>query len=159
MTMSDEDFFKGLCSSIGPVHHVASWLIKQGYMVRIRPTIVRPDFKDRFEYDDGGDLDITMTINVKARTFDFTSAEDFPYKTIMLDEARNIKANGLQTLFYISLNKAWTHCSVVRQDTKAHWVKREVDASNTKDKRTNWECPVGHAEFYDMREDKDKGGG
>jgi len=160
MSNSHEAFSQRLKNSLLPVQLVATWLQQKLALVKINPTQLSPDTESRYEYTDEGDIEIRLRVEVKQSSLPFTSAEDYKYDMIMVDEAYKInKVPKLQLWGYVILNKQQTHCVLVKAETRYLWESEEK-----KDRQKNrWGtfvmCPKEQGEFYNfnpnMRPDKE----
>lgn len=121
---SDSQFITALQQSDLDVRIVASWLAKLGGEVLIRPTLVRPTADDRFAFADAGDLEIRQRVEVKGRNITFTCSEDYPYGTVIVDEARKIdKWKPLSLWGYVVLNASKTHYCCIPATTRKQWAR------------------------------------
>ena len=121
----DKEFVRLLNNSNDVVRMVASKLYKDGYNVRILPSLISPDAESRWDYVDDGDMEIIQRIEVKYKPeIDFKSIDDFPYEDIIIDEAYKVDKKYTSTLFtYIIVNKSKTGYLIIPIWTKQHWFK------------------------------------
>lgn len=80
------DFLRDLAASRLRVNQFAVVQKLLGFSIWMPPETTRPTEAERFNYSDDGDLMIAMRVEHKSRTFNFTSREDFPYPTLIVDE-------------------------------------------------------------------------
>lgn len=93
-----------------------------GYQARKCEQAVRPSAETRFEYSDSGDIEITKKIEVKQRSFDFTSADDYPYETIFISEVYRMKKLLPQLEAVVILSNDGSHAACVSAATRGSWV-------------------------------------
>jgi hypothetical protein len=102
----DPNFIKDLRESRDAVMVAAEWLNKKGFPVVIKPTFERPKSSDMAEFADDGDLEIMQRIEVKRRkSLTFTSKEDFPYDTLIIDVCHTYDKAKIKPYAYIILNE------------------------------------------------------
>lgn len=146
---TDEQFLAALQQSHGHVAAVASWMSGLKFDVLIRPVVARPSFDVRNEFIDSGDIEIRQRVEVKKRGIDFTSASDYPYQTVIVDEQYKVDRIPISHLYgYVVVNKAGTHVCCISKHTKPHWLlSTKFDRKDGQD-RTFYECPVEHCVFF-----------
>lgn len=150
----DPTFAADLKSSDAAVIRVALWLRRcYSNHVHLPPLRVRPTVEEMAEYGDGGDLFISKDgvswkrIEVAVRALAFTSAKDFPYRSIIVDAAHRWDRADPKPYAYIRLNKAVTHAAIISAATAEHWKRTtRRDAGKQRD-RTFLECPIEHVQF------------
>jgi len=145
---TDSQFIAALSESQAHVAGVAAWLQGVGCDVLIRPTLIRPDFESRNEYIDGGDIEIRQRIEVKHRSIEFTSREDYPYPTVIVDEQFKIDRIPRARLWgYVILNESGTHACCIRSATKEQWsTVRRFDRKDGQE-RAFYVCPKDACSF------------
>lgn len=129
-------FLRDLSASWDRVNSFAALHAGRGVSIWLPPESIRPDEAERFEYSDCGDLLVSLRVEHKVRGFDFTSRDDFPYSTVIVDEVykedRKAKDNPLG-LFVIESAKG-QHAAVVYGWTRPHWVvERRHDAAQDRE--------------------------
>ncbi|MFA5054071.1 MAG: hypothetical protein WC565_08425 [Parcubacteria group bacterium] len=146
-------FLTALAESAASVNLCAAWLARHGYQTRIVPTVVRPDSSVRMQYGDGGDIEITKRVEVKQRSLPFTSASDYPYPTVLVDEVYKVDRLGMTGLDgYMIVNSDGTVACVVKKATRPHWsVESRWDSSQSRQCEF-YACPVGLCEFVSLSE-------
>lgn len=75
---------------------------------------------------DNGDMMIFARIEHKVRNIDFTSRDDFPYKSIIIDEVYKVNKKEDKVLMYVLENKAGTHAAVVYGCTYLQWKIKDT---------------------------------
>jgi len=139
---TDEEFISALKKSDESVKRVAEWLARLQCEVMIRPTVIRPETKDRFDYIDDGDIEIRQRVEVKNRSFSFTSANDYPFETVIIDSKRNIDRIPRRQLWgHIILDEKLTHAAVVKTETRKHWDLLEVYNNKDRSNCVMWVIP------------------
>ena len=146
----DSSFVQDLFDSQAVVLEAAKWLLNKGYKVTVNPTRVRPSVEKMAEYADNGDLEINERIEVKGRKIDFTSREDFPYTSIIVDVAHVWDRAKPKPAFYLLFNRARTHIAVVGRSTREAWVKVEKMDKGKNRMRTFYECPIERVKFSEV---------
>ena len=117
---SDPSFIADLRKSKESVAVAAKWLSEKGYPVIVRPTFERPSVEQMDEYADDGDIEIVQRIEVKRRQqLTFTSREDFPYETVIVDACHCYDRARPKPYAYIIFNREMT-AAFVMQEIK--WV-------------------------------------
>ena len=134
-------FLKDFRSSIRSVEKFAAILKNRGVQVWLPPTQVTPDFESRMEYADGGDLMLQLRAEHKVRSLNFTSREDFPFPTILIDEKYKIDSKADSPLFAYFIQSEDGQCvACVYGHTKHRWQVEE-----SYDKRQGRSC-----QFYSI---------
>jgi hypothetical protein len=139
---------------------VGDWLRRLGYEVRIPDQNLRPTAALRHLYSDDGDLfvttkGITKAVEVKHRSIDFTSAFDYPFPTIIVNEAHLLTDERLAKIFgYVIVNDPGTHVAVVRPHTRPFWIASPPTWIAAQQR---WEtflaCPLYFASYYRLTTD------
>jgi hypothetical protein len=136
------------------VYPVAEHAHRRGArIVQINPLIVRPNRDEREGYGDDFDLRIFKLgdndwkrYEVKGKgKIDFSSADDFPYSTVLLDRTNKTDKCLVDGFFIVSKDKR--HAAYVPMSTRDHW--REVtkyDGDKGYEVRL-YECPKELASF------------
>lgn len=120
---TDAAFLASLANSESAVLSMGKWLRGLGADVLMRPTVARPEYKSRMAYVDAGDLEIRLRVEVKHRDIEFTSAADYPYPTVLVDEARKAEQHSTLTLWgYLIVSRSRTHFCFISATTKKHWT-------------------------------------
>lgn len=141
---SDACFVGALEQSKSCVAAVAAWMAKHNCDVLIRPTVVRPDFESRNDYADHGDIEIRQRVEVKHRSIDFTSVDDYPYPTVIVDEKYKVDRIPRSKLWgYLIVNRQGTHVCCVKPDTQAQWLVESKHDNKDGQRREFYVCPKG----------------
>ena len=127
---------------------VARWLGQRGHNVIVRGVHVRPSVEHRGDYRDEGDLEITKRIEVKHRQFAFTSADDYPFDSVMVTIAHCHDRAHPKPSGYFILNATCTVAAYVPGDTEPQWT-RVTCLSRGRD-REFYVCPVSLVRFIDL---------
>jgi len=153
--IDDPNFVDDLKKSDSHVAKVVKWLQGKGITARKQPIKIRDKVENMSAFSDDGDIFIDWQggeerVEAKQRHINFTSENDFPYGTIIVDAAHNWDNANPKPRFYILTNDAVTHCCVVKGSTYDNWIR--VKKWDRFKKRDRWflECPVGCAKFYSM---------
>jgi len=95
------------------------------------------------EYSDDGDLGLVQRVEVKRRqTLTFTSKEDFPFDTLIVDACHCYDKARPKPVFYIIFNYEMTAAFIVEGDTYPYWKKVERFDTQKNRKRLFYECPL-----------------
>jgi hypothetical protein len=139
----DPTFERDLEESKLAVSVAAKWLSSKGYPVVVRPTFVRPDASKMSDFSDDGDIEIIQRVEVKRRqSLTFSSKEDFPYQTLIVDVAHAYDNARPKPYMYMIFNKEMTDCLLVECRTFHKWIKTtKYDRHRNRD-RTFYECPI-----------------
>lgn len=139
----DPTFIEDLRESKKAVGVVADWLSSLGYPVVVRPTFERPDPADMGDYGDDGDLEILQRVEVKRRlSLTFTSKEDFPYSTLIVDACHCYDKALPKPCAYVILNRDMTTAFIVESHTQPQWIKKTKFDRFKKRERAFYECPI-----------------
>lgn len=146
--MSDEQFIKELKASQDTVWLAAQFLSEKGHNVVVRAQHIRPTFDQRHQYADSGDLEIIQTVEVKRRPdLHFTSAEDYPFKTIIVDTVSAFDNKKNKPYLYMIVNAEATHAVIITvPNSRKHWIKVMHFNKKDEENRMYYECPkeLGH---------------
>jgi hypothetical protein len=146
---NDPSFIADLRKSKDAVAVAAEWLSAKGYPVVIRPTFERPSVEQMGEYSDDGDIEIVQRVEVKRRqNLTFTSKEDFPYETIIVDACHCYDKARPKPYLYIIFNREMTAAFVVDvKHTLSQW-QRVMKRDRFKGRnRVFYECPLSAVSF------------
>lgn len=134
------------------VFEVALFLRRRGLNLRIPVPILRKSEAERWNCVDDGDIECIQIIQVKWRDLDFTSAADYPHKTIFLDEVYKVDPKLPRLLAYAIVNKSHTSVALIRATTKKHWTIVDVDDENQGRICQTYVCPKEFATFASLIE-------
>lgn len=120
--LTDAKFVTSLASAFQAECAVAVAIARRGAVEITLPTYrVRPTYEQRFAYRDDGDLRMRWhhessrlyRVEVKWRTVNFLTPQDYPYSTAFVDEVVNLDAKDPRPDYYFLCNRALTACLVV----------------------------------------------
>lgn len=127
-----------------------------GCSIAVPPLQLRPSFGERSGYGDDADLlvktatGVWRRAEVKRRKISFTTANDYPYKTLFVD--RSVKADKASPDVYFILNDAMTHAARIDASTKDRWLGPAKKFDRVKHyELTIYECPKVLARFFEIR--------
>jgi len=148
-------FTRRFAESHKAVEKVAEFLARERKLhVTIPSTELAPNISKSPDYIDKGDI-ICHTANgkeyiieVKGTKTEFTSAKDYPYKTVIINEV--VKAHRIPAFAYFVVNKDRTHAFVVKTDTMEHWTIRHIKDSERGDSEDVYFCEMGWGEFIEL---------
>lgn len=141
-----DDFF----NSFGSVFAVGAYLQRKGFNVVVPVPEIRPDESERMKYADNGDLLITMPVQVKHRSLQFTCANDYPFPTIFIDENYKIEKGRKDLFMYVIVARDGNHAAVIRRETRRYWVQKTIYDKRQKRNCTNQACPKEWATFIKL---------
>jgi len=152
----DPSFIDDLRESKEAVTIAAKWLSDQGYPVIVRPTFERPSAEQMSEYSDDGDIEIVQRVEVKRRqNLTFTSKEDFPYDTLIVDACHCYDRAHPKPYAYIILNREMTKAFVVNvRDTHQLWKRVKKNDRFKGREREFYECPISAVRCVSINEAK-----
>ena len=96
------------------------------------------------KYMDDGDLLITMPLQVKQRSIDFSCHDDYPYDTIFIDEKYKVKKD---TFAYFIVSASGGCAAVIGRETRSHWTTETIYDKHQSRECTNLACPKHLAKF------------
>jgi len=133
---------------------VASWLVSRGHLVSLQPQRYAPSADKWKEYADKGDLMISFRIEVKQRSFDFTSREDWPFKGDFIVCARHSFDDARPKPFgYIHVNRAGTHAGYVRSSSARTWhIENVKDSRYDNVAQETYFAPLNVVTFFALNE-------
>lgn len=146
---SSELFRERLLEAQGSQAMIAAYMASKNYNVRIKPCLLPNN--DKKLVDDGGDLELLLNLQIKVRNLDFTSRKDYPFDTVLIDEAYKIERLKLPQLYgYLILNKKKDHACFVCAKTNKQWRKVERYDSKYKDTRKFYTVNKNFCEFIKL---------
>jgi hypothetical protein len=112
---------------------VALWLVNRGHAVEIQPMREAPTPAEWREYADLGDLHITMRVETKQLSREFTCRADWPFGEDFIVCGKNSFDRAQPKPYaYVILNRAGTHAAFVLASGWRKWR-----AEKRKDSRYN----------------------
>lgn len=151
----DPTFKEDLEASKEVVSAAARWLCDMGYPVVIEPTFVRDNPENRLKYSDNGDLKIQQTVEVKHRPeIPFTSGDDFPYKTIIVDTVHSWARKTPKPHAYLIFNSDLSVVCIIKGETRRHWIQTRKWDNHCNRERSFFECPINKCLFIEVQSKK-----
>ena len=143
-------FLKHLDESIDGVLSAAKWLNKRGYSVTIPPTVASETYEDRMNHVDGGDLFITMRIEVKTLGINFTNKDDWKFRDKFIVCAKHSFDNAKPKPYgYIIQSADMKHIAVVNSSTSKQWyVETRKDSRYENVTQSFYLCPIDLVKFF-----------
>lgn len=150
---TDPTFVDDLLFSQEAVWIMAKWFSNRGFDACIPATKIRPDPSQRREFSDSGDLFIWQgnkeyKIEVKRRKIEFSSKNDFPYKTIIVNRTYLWDDADVKPYAHVILNQSGTAFFQVSSDTADRWTKTIRDNKKANRPMEFYECPIELCGFY-----------
>lgn len=149
--MTDQNharFLRALDDSLPGVLRVAEWLVRRGRNVRISGQHRAPTHEQWQDYSDSGDLMIEQRIEVKHRTFDFTSADDWPYADVAVCAQHSWQRAEQKPLAFVSVSCDMTHVAIVLASSAKHWSVRPcTDSRYDGVTQDTFFCPLSSVTF------------
>lgn len=123
MTENHKRFLQHLEASEGGVWKAARWLHKQGLPVKVNVSGKAPSAEQWSKYTDQGDLEVSMRVEVKNLSADFTSRDDWPFGGDFIVCAKHAYDNARPKPYaFIYLNRARTTLAIVKGESRPRWV-------------------------------------
>lgn len=149
--MSDaqhEAFLARLDASPAAVFRVAQWLHAAGRTVEIPALRKAPTRDVASHYTDHGDLFILARkpVEVKQLSIAFTSADDWPYPEVFVDNAARARHRD-DVAGYVSVNAAGTHMAIITRETQSHWYEVTKRNGKTGFITSYMACPLHFVRF------------
>lgn len=149
MTGQHEKFQQRLAASSKAVFAVAQFYQGKGHTVKIPPVLIAPTAAQAEEYLDDGDLLLLFEkrIEVKHRTFDFSSADDYPYPSVFISNVAAVDRARGQVSAYINVSRDLRCAAIIKYETAEHWFVNKSRASNTGNVEFQYACPLSFVHF------------
>lgn len=150
----DPTFLDALRASRRAVKHVARWLKACGYSGIIHATHERPSPTVMHLYRDPGDITVTyagvgLRVEVKQRTFPFTSPADYPYGTVQIVQCNKFDGVWPPPFLYVIVSQDFRAGILVDvAATRAQWLRVPRYQGNAHRVRDMYECPHEHVTFF-----------
>lgn len=152
-----ERFKRRLIESVPTVERIADWYRSQGYEVKVPPISIRPHRGAWRKHSDKGDMfvamEIWMPVEVKGRSFDFTSRDDFPFRDgAFVCHCRAFDEAHPKPLAIVHTNKARTHVAIIFSYTHTQWRKDWVEDGGMDDvNQHTYVAPLDCIEFLELK--------
>ena len=145
-------FLNHLDESHMGVFCAARWLSNRGYAVSIQPTTTAEHYSDRMDHVDSGDLYISMRVEVKTLSVNFTCKEDWPFGEKFIVCAKHSFDNARPKPYgYIIQSADLKHAAVVSASTFKQWYSEPRRDSRYEDMTQNFYlCPLDVVKFVRM---------
>lgn len=143
-----EDFSRRFKASRPSVFKVAEYLNREkNCSVTIEALKLAPNRHEWREYQDDGDIIVNdkHIVEVKGKTVDFTSREDFPWDEMIV--ANVASADRYSAFAYFIVNKKLTHAGIIKGSSKPRWVKRMMQDNFRGTIELKYLCPIDLIEF------------
>lgn len=150
----DAQFVNDFLQSSQYVNLVAYWFSVNGISSRILPNMLRPEVGRRFDFMDNGDIEIHLKVEVKHRSIDFTSRDDYPYPTILIDEVYKVDKKSRDLYAYVILNERADTCIMIYKYTISKWRKVEKRDRTAGEARMFYEVPKEFGIFMRLELEK-----
>ena len=118
---SDTDFLNDFTRGLNDANRFFRRLRENGVDTFLMPYTYRPDKSERKQHSDDGDGALLIRVEYKKRDIHFTNRDDYPYKTVIVDEVYNYAQKTTPWLFYVIENAAGTHVALVYWFTDKYW--------------------------------------
>lgn len=157
MGMDHESFLAALKKSHKAVFRVAEWVHRGSANVRSRTVIIPAhtetgsDACDLMVWDEEQSKVMKLEIKHKLDT-KFTSADDYPFKTIIISNSKTIERNWGKIEAYIIVNDKLTHAAIIPFNTHDKWKKFQIHAKNTDKVEEFYLCAKECATFVKISE-------
>lgn len=146
----DESFIQRFRESHKAEKVVAVYLLLQGNSVKINQKVLRPDWSQRYQYSDSGDLIVNnKRVEVKGLSVDF-EIRAYPYKDILICSKFGFDKAEPRPDYYFLLNKAMTVAAIVDvEKTMKHWF---VTSVTDRKRNEHYDCYCMPLSFVQWRE-------
>ena len=124
--INDEDFIARLLESREQFNRFALKQAEVGVEILTPPLKISPTHEDRYKHIDKADGLALIWVEHKVRNLEFTCRDDYPFKTVIVDEAYKIDGKQHPACIYVIQNRSLTHAAVVYGWTKCHWHVEEI---------------------------------
>ena len=130
---------------------VAKYLHDGGFDIEIRGMRVAPKASQHEAFADAGDLHVWINgkrelVQVKGRQFNFTSADDFPYVSMMVGSVASLD-RVTDALYYVGVSLNLEYAAIAHRDTRPDWTIKTTTVSNTGNVESNYVCPISLLKF------------
>jgi hypothetical protein len=119
--MTDQEYVNHFKESRERVNRFAHIALKSKVNVMLMP---QPPLDVR--EPDQGDLCVLGRIEHKVRDLNFTSRDDFPYQSLIIDEVKKVNEKKDKVLMYVLENRTGTHAAVVYGFTQSAWKIKDT---------------------------------
>lgn len=144
----DPTFQRDLEASREAVALAANWLGESlGYTVMVPPTLCRPSPEERDAYADRGDLFIAQPIEVKRRSFSFSSLETYPYPTAIVTNCHLWDQARPKPYAFFLFSQDLTGFLICKGQTASQWIKSKGFQQSRGRVREVYECPLSLCEY------------
>jgi len=142
------DFVARLAASDQRVNEWVLEMEKQHHRLFLPAKRLAPSHEKWKKYTDPCDIKADMRLEHKCRNLEFTGREDFPYDTVLVNEAYKIASHEhWPALMHILVNRKGDCAAVVYGYTQQYW-KKGYEWDSTRDKWClNWYCPKDKVRF------------
>jgi hypothetical protein len=131
---NNRTFSANLNNSREAVNFYAGYLKKLGCSIEMPEERLSPNYEQRMEYTDGGDLftqigDKRIRLEVKQRrNIEFSGRADYPYQSIMVCAAHSWELADPKPYVYVILNRSLTAAAYILGETSPEWwVEKKTD--------------------------------
>ena len=128
----DPGFIQDLRDSKEAVAVAAKWLCNKGYPVVMRPVFERPTASDM-------------------QNLEFTSKQDFPYPTVIVDVCHAYDRAHPKPYAYIIFNKSMDRALIIEGRTHGAWAKTRKQDRFKNREREFYECPLELAHIVRLK--------
>ena len=154
--INDPDFIKDHERFHGPaIDKAISVFVKRDWLSEACEVRLRPEFAQRRDYSDQGDIyiwkdgwtpDRKLRTEVKWRQFPFTSASDYPYPSIWVNDAYPYDHMSPIPRFHLIFNQDMTFFALVDRGSYRLWIREPKTVRGlTKDA---YLLPVKYADYF-----------
>jgi hypothetical protein len=151
--MTVRDFNKARDASVPAVFLAAEYLhVRYNCSILVNPQKKMPDSGNVLDQRDDGDIIayFQKVVEVKEKPdYRFTSADDFPFDTIMVSNVEAADRHHVDLWIIVSGDKV--HAAVIRGKHKQYFLKKEVWCPNTHKNEWKYMCPIQYVEFVNLK--------
>ncbi len=153
MNEENHELFKAhLKASREAVWIIAKWLNSRGNNVKVNTSSVAPTHADWKQYVDNGDLEVSLRVEVKQLSYQFTCRDDWPFGENFIVCAQQMFDNACPKPFaFFYVNPKATHVAQVLSSSSKTWTVGTFSDRRYKDhSQTSYYCPLAHVRFYSI---------
>lgn len=145
--MTDQDYINAFKESRERVNRFGYISLKNKVKISLLP---QPPLNIR--EPDEGDMLFSGRIEHKVRAIDFTSRDDYPFSTVIVDEVEKVDKKSDKVFMYVLENKTGTHAAVVYGFTQSAWKVEEKYDTQRERMCKNYEVDKSMVRFCKVEE-------
>lgn len=153
MTATNEQFITALKDSQRGVAVIAAYYMRKGYTCVLPALKIRPDYSQRFDFQDDGDFFVHQRIEVKHRSFNFSGRHDYPYADNVIVCEQHTHDNATPKPFnYFILSQDEKCAAVIPTRTQSNWIVQPIWNRRWSENRVVYCCPLDLVRFINLED-------